>query len=157
MKNIISILSIILILFISVCSAEEISEEVYIICMPNDRVNIRMGPSRSSCSIGWCEAGDVVYVDGKKRNGFVHCIGLGIEAGEGWIHNGYIVYELPEYVNCKATIVSKGRLAARKYVDGKRTRWLKSGAELKVYYWSNTWCLTNCGYIQSEYIELNGI
>ena len=51
MKKIISILSIILILFVSVCSAEEILEEAYIICMPNDRVNIRMGPSRSSCSV----------------------------------------------------------------------------------------------------------
>lgn len=53
-----------------------------------------------------------------------------------------------------ATIISKGRLAARKNVDGKRTRWLKSGAKLKVHWWSEEWCLTDCGYVKSVYLEM---
>ena len=139
------------------CLSEENLEQAYIICMPNDRVNIRLGPSRTSSSEGWCEAGDIVYLDGKFKHGYAHCVGLGVEAGEGWIHKGYIVYEEPEYVNCSATIVSKSRLAARKYVGGKRTRWLKAGAQLKVYYWTESWSLTNCGYVQSKFLELNGV
>ena len=130
--------------------------EMYIMCMPNDRVNIRMGPSRRAYPIGWCEVGDMVYYDGKTRNGFRHCIGLGIEAGEGWIYKGYLVDEEPEYINCKATITSRSRLAARKNIGGKRTRWLKPNAELLVYYWTETWSMTNCGYVKSKFLELHG-
>ena len=66
------------------------------------------------------------------------------------------MYDEPEKVGQTATIVSYGRLAARKYVNGKRTRWLKSGAKLKVWYWTEEWALTNCGYVQSKYLELDG-
>lgn len=153
MKKIFAIILILATIF-SFALAEEV--EAYVLCMPNDRVNIRMGSSRTAYAIGWCEAGDLVYTDGKSKNGFAHCVGLGVEAGEGWIHKGYLVDQKPEYVNCTATITSKSRLAARKNVNGKRTRWLKSGAELKVYYWTDTWSLTNCGYVQSKFLELNG-
>lgn len=131
-------------------------DTAYVICMPNDKVNIRFSAKRSSEATGWCEPGDIVYLDGKSKNGFLHCVNLSNEYGEGWIHKGYIVYDQPKYVNQTATIISKSRLAARKYIDGKRTRWLKPGAELKVYYWTESWCMTNCGYVQSKYLELNG-
>ena len=155
MKKIISILVLLLMVF-SLAFAETTEEAMYVICMPNDRVNIRLGPSRTSSSVGWLEAGDVVYYDGKTKNGYRHCTGLGVEAGEGWVHKGYLVDEPVEYINQEATIVSKSRLAARKYVNGKRTRWLKPGGVVKVYYWTNEWALTNCGYVQSAYLELNG-
>lgn len=133
---------------------EEEFELAWVICMKNDVVNVRQGASRSSCEIGRLESGTMVYLDGKKKHGYVHAVGLNTEYGEGWIHSGYLVDEEPEYVNCTAVIISKGRLAARKYVDGKRTRWLKPGAELKVYYWTDSWSLTNCGYVKSEFLEL---
>ena len=126
----------------------------YVMCMPGDRVNIRLGPSSSSTAMGWCETGDTVYPDGKRKNGFTHCIIPQIEAGEGWIHSGYLVKDAPKEVNRNGTIESTGRLAARKNVGGKRTRWLKTGGTVKVYYWSIDWCVTNCGYIKSEYIRL---
>ena len=147
-------LAIALMQFACFAAAEE--EPMYVICMPKDRVNIRLGPSRSSSSVGWCEAGDIVYYDGKTKNGYRHCVGLGVEAGEGWIHKGYLVYDPVEYVNADAMIVSKSRLAARKYINGKRTRWLKPGGVVRIYYWTNEWALTNCGYVQSAYLELNG-
>lgn len=134
--------------------ADEEYEVRYVLCM--DRLTIRMGPSRSSCEIGWLECGDLVYIDGKAKNGYVHCVGLNIEDGEGWVHKGYLVCDRPVRVGQQATIVSKGRLKARKYVDGKRTRWLKSGAKLKVHWWSEEWCLTECGYVQSQYLEIGG-
>ena len=131
-------------------------DTAYVICSPDDVVNIRRSPSRKSESIGRFEACEMVTLDGKKRNGYLHCVGLGLEEDSGWIHSGYVVNDMPEFVGGTATIVSKGRLAARKYVKGKRTRWLKPLASVKVWYWSEEWAVTNCGYVQTKYLELDG-
>lgn len=127
----------------------------YAICTPGDTVNIRSTPSTHGNQEGYLDCGDMVYLDfTKARNGFVHAVGLTTESGDGWIHSGYLVYSEPVQMNRTALIVSRGRLAARKNVGGKRTRWLKSGAELTVLVWSEEWCLTNCGYVMTEYLEL---
>lgn len=133
---------------------EEEYEIAYAICTKGDIVHIRPFPNTKHESCGWLDPGDIVYLDGKKKNGFLHCVGLNVESGEGWVHKGYLVKDEPIYVNKKATIVSKGKLRARKYVNGKRTRWLKPNATLIVYYWSDEWCSTNCGYVQSKYLQL---
>lgn len=140
--------------FFSSASADSVVG--YVLCKDGDYVNIREKPSRKSESIGMYEVGFEVELDGKKKNGYLHCVNLPLEMSDGWIHAGYVVYDEPEYLNENATIVSKGRLAARKYVNGKRTRWLKPLATVKVYYWSDEWCITNCGYVQSQYLELEG-
>lgn len=126
----------------------------YVMCM--DYVNVRYSPNKKQEPIGRLETGDAVMTDGKTKNGYVHCVNLDFEYSEGWVHAGFLVDDPPETIGQNATIVSKGRLAARKYVDGKRTRWLKPMATVRVYYWSDDWCLTNCGYIQSKYLELEG-
>lgn len=126
----------------------------YVICV--DYVNVRQFPNKNGEPLGMYEAGTKVYLDGKKRNGYLHIVGTGLEDSEGWIKSGYIVYDEPIRVNQSATIVSKGRLAARSCVNGRRTRWLKPMASLKVYYWSDEWCVTNCGYVQTKYLELEG-
>lgn len=128
--------------------------EAYILC--DDYVNIRRFPSNDDEPLGRFETGDTVLLDGKKKNGYLHCIDLSLEACEGWVHKGFVVYDKPIMVNQYAVIVSKGRLAARKYVGGRRTRWLKSGATVKVYYWSDEWCVTDCGYVKTEFLELVG-
>ena len=135
---------------------DEDYEVAYAICAKDDHVNIRMFPNKKQDPIGFLDPGDEVWLDGRKKNGFVHCVGLGIEGGEGWVYAGYLVGDKPVAMNRSATIVSKGRLAARKCVDGKRTRWLKPLASVKVYFWSDEWCVTNCGYVRSEYLELDG-
>ena len=129
---------------------------MYVICTPGDIVNIRPHPNKHGEPEGFLEPGDMVFVDGKKRNGYVHCVLMHNEAGEGWVFAGYLVEDEPEFLNRNATIVSKGRLAARKYVGGKRTRWLKPMATVRVYYWTDEWCVTNCGYVQSRYLEVDG-
>ena len=139
---------------ISNAGADEYYETRYVLCM--DYVNARVSPNKKQEPIGRFETGDVVYTDGKKKNGYLHCVNLDFEETEGWVFAGYLTEDKPEAVWRNATIVSKGRLAARKYVGGKRTRWLQSGATVNVYYWSDDWCLTNCGYVQSQYLELEG-
>lgn len=129
-------------------------ETGYAICMPNDYVNVRPYPSTRNEPIGWLDPGDEVLLDGRRKNGYVHCICMSNEAGEGWVFAGYIVADKPEMLDCEATVDSNGRLAARKYVNGKRTRWLKPGATLKVYWRSDEWCATNCGYVQTQYLEM---
>jgi len=129
-------------------------DSMYVMCM--DRVNVRLGASSRSDDVGWLEPGDVVYPDGKKKNGFVHCEIPSLEAGEGWIHKGYLVYEQPEKMNRTGIVSSRSKVQARKNVDGKRTRWLKPGGEVRVYWWTSEWCLTNCGYVKTDFIELDG-
>ena len=135
-------------------SADVMYEEAYVIC--TDEVHIRREPSRKSASIGRFECGDVVLLDGKQRNGYLHCVDLSLEEDSGWIHKGYVVYDKPEKMNCTATVVSKGKLRARKNVGGKTTRMLQPQATLKVYCWSDEWCVTNCGYVQSRFLEIGG-
>lgn len=132
-------------------------EDGYVICAPGDYVNIRGGPGRRSPVIGRYETGDRITLDGKRKNGYLHCVGLALEESEGWIHAGYVVRDKPEWLDVGAEIISKGRLAARKNVDGRRMRWLKRGATVHVYWWSEAWCVTNCGYVRSEYLALDGV
>lgn len=138
-----------------IADADELIE-AYVICARGDYVNIRPFPNRKGEPIGRFETGDTVLLDGKQKNGFLHCVDLSLEAQEGWINKGYVVYDKPEPMNQNAVITCGGRLAARKCVNGKRTRWLKSGASVKVWYWSSDWCVTNCGYVMTKYLELEG-
>ena len=128
--------------------------EGFILC--DDYVNIRQFPNNDDEPLGRFETGDKVILDGKEKNGYLHCIDLNLESCEGWVHKGFVVYDKPINVSQRATIVSKGRLAARKSCGGKRTRWLKSGASVKVYWWSDDWCVTDCGYVQTKFLELEG-
>ena len=139
---------------ISFAEGYEDCEVRYVLC--KDYVNVRISPNKKQEPIGWLEAGDMVFLDGKQKNGYVHCVGLTFEYSEGWVYEGYLVSDQPEALGRNATIVSKGRLAARKYVGGRRTRWLKPLATVRIYYWSDEWCLTNCGYVQTRYLELEG-
>ena len=132
--------------------AEEFYDTMYVLC--SDFVNVRMTPNKKMEPIGRLEAGDEVTVDGKKKNGYVHCVDMMLESCDGWVFAGYLTSDKPEKVNRKATVVSKGRLAARKYVNGKRTRWLKPQSTLTVWYWTDEWALTNCGYVKTKYLEL---
>ncbi len=126
----------------------------YAICVKDDVVNVRATPKTRGEWIGYLNPGDEVHLDGRKRNGFVHCVDMNTESGEGWVFAGYLVSDCPELVDCDAVIVSNGRLAARKYVNGDRLKWLKPNVSLHVYYMAGDWCSTNCGYVQTKYLEM---
>lgn len=134
--------------------SEKRYEEMYVIC--DDYVNVRMTPNKKMEPIGRFESGDAVLTDGIKKNGYVHVVDLSFECCEGWVNEGFLIYDQPEKMNRTATIVSKGRLAARKYVNGRRVRWLQPQATVKVYYWSDSWALTDCGYVQAQFLDLEG-
>lgn len=126
----------------------------WIICQPGDFVNAREKPSRKSRECGFFEGGYPVTTDGVIRNGFLRCYGF--ETGVAWVHTGYVVYDEPEQVEITAYSVARGRLAARKYIGGKRRCWIKVNEDLTVYWISDEWCVTNRGFVRTEYLEMEG-
>lgn len=126
--------------------------EVWVLCQPDDYINIRLQPSRKSEIIGWAESGMSFKTDMREKNNYLHIIEFG-EFGEGWIHTGYIDYSKAERVNAEAKIVSGGRVRARKMINGKRRCWLNPGQTVMVYWSSMDWAVTNKGYIQTIYLE----
>ena len=134
---------------------EEEYIEAWILCQPDSFVNARENHSGKSEIVGRLECGDKVYTDGVVKKGFVHCVYTGFETGDAWVAKGYIVYEEPYYPLVKNTqIISNGRVAARKTIDGERRCWVKDGTKIKVYMMTDTWAVTNKGFIKTEYIDI---
>ena len=138
----------------SISFAEELTE-MYVICQPGDYVNVRINPSKKSQAVGYIECGESFLTDGQKQNVFIHCYGIG-EAGEGWIHCGYVVEDEPVKVNRMAFSISKAKLAARKFIGGIVRKWLKNLDKVMVYWMTDVWCVTNKGFVMTEYLEMEG-
>ena len=154
----IALIALVIYLFITLSSSVSFSEELteaWVICQPDDYVNVRMNPSRKSQAVGYAEAGDPVMTDGKTKNGFIRIYGIG-EMGEGWIHSGYVVFDRPERIDRMACSISGGRVACRKWIKGKVRTWLKNCDEVKVYWFSEEWCVTNKGFVKTKYLEMEG-
>ena len=134
-------------------AAEARTITAWILCQPNDYVNVRMNPSKRSTVVGYAEAGDEILVSDMEKNGFVCCYSIG-ESSCGWIHKGYVVYEKPVKVDITATVASNKRLAARKYIGGKTRKWLKNQDEVTVYWMTDEWCVTNKGFVMTKYLEV---
>lgn len=125
----------------------------WILCRPGDYVNVRTSASTRSESLGRMDAGDSVQIDGRTKNGFAHAKDLSLEMEEGWIHAGYLVFDEPKADGEIHRIRANGRVACRKWINGPRRCWVQSGSEVKVWFTSAEWCVTNKGYIKSEYVE----
>lgn len=126
--------------------------DAWIICQPGDYINARSAPRKTGIVIGCLDPGDKVQTDGEMRNGFLHIYG-GFEQEDAWVSTMYITEEEPEELNREYMIVSEGRVACRRGIDGKRRAWAKEGDLVKVYWWTETWCVTSRGFIMSEYVD----
>ena len=134
--------------------AEE--QSVWILCDPDSFVCMREAPKKTAFATGGITCGSQLTADGKRKNSYIHVVDVPAEDDNGWISEQYIVYDEPKPLYQSATVVSNGKLAARKGVNGKVKKWLKPMDQLTVYWWSDEWCLTNLGYVQSMYLELDG-
>ena len=131
----------------------------YVICQPGDYVNARSTPHLHTDEniIGRYDSGDVIWVDGKTQNGFMHCVNASLEQDECWVYVGYIVFDKPEWMNGRtATVVSNGRLAARQNTCGKIRLWMNNGATIQVFWRTDEWCVTSCGFVMTEWLEVDG-
>ena len=127
---------------------------MYVICQPDDYICVRSKPNRKSHEEGYLLCGFSVYVSDKVKNGYIYSPDLNTESGEGWIFAGYLIDDEPQIMDeAPYKVVSNARVAARKYIDGPRRSWLKNGDEVKVYYFSEEWCVTNKGFIMTKYLE----
>ena len=141
-------------LMIGFAKAEDETEEGWILCQPDSFVNIRNKPNKNSEVSGYLMAGDRVFLDGKQKKGYLHCVGLSNESGEGWVAKGFICLNEPHPDGHEYRIKSSGRVAARCYIGGNRRRWLRDGYILKVYMVSEDWSLTTQGFVRTEFIDL---
>ena len=136
--------------------AEETTIRCWVMCQPGDRVNLRMGPSKNSRSVGWLECGDGFQTDGESRNGWIRVLDAG--DCECWIYCGYVVTEEPEAVFENYVVVAKNKLACRRWVDGPQVtgrEWLKNGTSVQVFYTAEGWAVTNLGYMKTEWLEVD--
>ena len=161
LKTIAEIALIVLVMYAVIClinsvgMAEETYTQAWIVCQPNDYVNARLKPNGRSRKVGLLDPGDEILLDGKEKNGYLHCVGM-FET-EAWVFSGYVVYEKPVRVNAHAYVISKGDLQARKCIGGKRRCWLKTGDEIEVRWWTGEWCVTNKGFVMTRYLEMEGV
>lgn len=128
--------------------------EYFIICKPGTTVNVREKPKMRSEVIAAKSFGDMVISDGEEKNGFVHVVGLAAEVEDGWIYKGLLVQDKPVEVNMLSQVYN-GRVAARQYADGKIIRWLKDGSEVRVFATSQEWCVTEYGFVKTDYLTIN--
>ena len=152
---IIALIFMVIVITMSSGNAEYETFTCWVICQPNDYVNARAKPMRRSTIAGRFDPIDEITTDGVIKNGYLHIVGMGLETGDAWIHAGYISYEKPEKLGGQpAIVVSRGKLAARKYINGKVRKWLKRGSQVTVYYVTDEWAVTNRGFVKTQYIDL---
>ena len=138
--------------FRDVSNAEPITEQVWVLCDPESYVTLRIGPGKSKPDFGGVLCGAELWTDNKKQNGFLHVLEVPAECDTGWISAKYIVYDRPVEVNQRRVITGDGRVACRKWVDGKIKDWIMPGDQLTVFWMSPSWAVTSRGYIKSEFI-----
>ena len=133
--------------------------DAWTVCMPGDYVNVRSKPGRNGEVIGRFECGEKVRTDWEIKNGYVHVF-VSLEETEGWIHGGYVSAWEPEWLGgAEAAVVSDGRVACRRWTGGPRISgrggWIQPGQTVQVWYRTPEWCVTNRGYLKSEYLEVS--
>ena len=115
-------------------------------------LNVRSNPSLGSHIYGRLFTGDAVQVV-KTYHEWCYLEGLYSEEGCGWISSKYIVNDpVTQMDNAPAVVHSNGRVAIRDSVDGKRISWANSGDVVYVYGTSDSWTVTNRGYIKTQYL-----
>lgn len=130
------------------------AEEFYVLCTPEAEVNIREKPKLKSPIVACYFFGDKVVTDGQEVNGFVHVVDINGEVSEGWIYKGLLVEDRPVASPGRAQVFG-GRVACRKYADGKIQKWLEDGSGVMIYAVSEVWCVTEYGYIKTEFLTVN--
>ena len=153
LRVILALLIIATILLFATGRAEE--KDCWVLCQPDNRVNLRLEPSKGSKCVGWLEVGDRFTTDGTERNGWIRVLDAG--DCECWIYGGYVVEEKPERIGESRFVVAKKQVACRRWVNGPQNEkrpWLRNGREVQVFYIAGGWAVTNLGYVEAEWLEV---
>lgn len=121
-----------------------------------DYLNVREKPNKHSAIVGYIDSCDSFETDGTIRNGYIRVFGIG-EAMDGWVYAGFTVDEQPERVDERYVCVAIRRAACRRWTDGPRISgkagWIYNGSDVRVFFRTSEWAVTNRGYIASEWLE----
>ena len=124
----------------------------WVLCKPDSEVIIREKPTKKSSEVGAVECGALIWTDWTEKNGWLHLIDADNETGEGWISEGYVVFEEPEIISRSMEVIDCKRVACRRYIDGKILRWAKRRSTVFVYVMTSEWAVTDKGYVMSQYL-----
>lgn len=148
--NYICFVCCVLMLVITYVSSVALSETKYVLVQ--SELNVRARPSLGSSIYGRLFTGDIVQVTKIYRD-WCYLEGLPSEEGCGWISAKYIVDEpVTEMNEDPAIIHANGRVAIRDSIDGKRISWAHPGDVVYVYGTSDSWTVTDRGYVKTEYL-----
>ena len=131
-----------------------IADGYYVLCTPEAEVNIRAKPKLKSEIVACYFFASEVKTDGKEENGWIHVTDINGEVSEGWIYKGLLVEDVPVASPGRAQVYG-GRVACRKYANGKIIRYLEDGSSVQIYAISDEWCVTEYGYIRTEFLTVN--
>lgn len=148
-----------LVLTLVIVCASACADTVYALCRPGDIVHVREYPSSRSTECGRLDCGDAVETDWKTRKDkhggkWLHVIGF---EGDAWVSARYLSSS-PVIIadgDCYAYVCANGRTALRRAPNGKRTKWLKTGTELRVLAYTDEWVLTTRGYVKADCVEVD--
>lgn len=129
-----------------------LADTVYILCQPDSWVNVREFPNKTANICGRLELGQEVETDGVIRKGYLHLIGTGFEGGDTWLKAGFATEYPVTIMTIKTQINSRGRVACRRSIKGNRRKWLKDGAEVTIYAYSEEWSITDQGFIKTQFL-----
>ena len=144
MKRFLLVLLCLLIICVSA-----LADTVYVLCQPDSFVNVRAFPRKGAEITGYAELGWQLETDGIRKNGYVKVSGY---EGDAWIYAGYLTDCAVTVITLKTQIVSKGRVACRRAINGTRRKWLKDGTEVTIYALSDEWSITDKGFIKTQYL-----
>ena len=131
-----------------------LADELYIMCDADSFVNARNTPGKAGEIVGRYECGDVVQTDGRAKNGFIHVIDCPFEQDEAWVKEWYLSEYQPHRVSM-TTVVKRDRTIARNGIGGNAVRRLKEGTVVRILVYTPEWCLTDRGYIRTEFLGVN--
>ena len=140
----------VLLLATTCISSTAFAETKYVLVQ--SELNVRAKPSLGSHIYGRLFTGDSVNVTRTYRD-WCYLEGLPSEEGHGWISSKYIVNDpVTQMYETSAIIHANGRVAIRDSVNGKRISWVNPGDVVYVYGTSESWTVTDRGYVKTKYL-----
>ena len=145
--------ALVLIFNFGACAKTDDTVTVWILCQPSDYVNVRATPSTKAEQVGFLDPCDEITIDVNAKNGFFPIVYPPFER-EGYVSARYVSTEKPEWKNGELyAVCANVRVAARRWMDGPCIDWIVNGSKVQVFYYTPTWCVTNRGFIKTEYLE----
>lgn len=136
----------------AILAARAETESAWGLCQPDSYVNVRWSPSTKSSAEGQLYMGDEIQLDGEKSGKWLHCI-VSTESGEGWIRSDYVCMDEPEETNESVYEITRNRTRVRASAGGRVIKMLKKGTRVTVYLKTEEWCVTNLGFIATEFLN----